>query len=121
MAERFVLGNEEAAADEPRADGPTAVEKKDDDGNGGIGCKTGDRERRLADRRTAPHEDDERERDERAADRPGFVARHARGGDRHPAARGVRSAPPSTQSAVKATARSVVPKSNGSVIGVLWR
>ncbi len=60
------------------------LNRKMHDGNGRIGRKTGDRERRLAGRRSAPHEDDKRERDERAADRPGFVARHARGGDRQP-------------------------------------
>ncbi len=93
MAERLVLGDEEAAADEPRADGPSAVEEEQHDRGRRIDAQADATRRSAVDRRVAAaQQHSEREGEQRAADRPGFVARHARRRQREP-----RPAPRSVQ------------------------
>ena len=100
LTERFVLRNEEPCRNEPGARRPAAVGAEEHQRDGRIDRHPQAPAQRLADGDALAQQREEREPQQRRADRPGLVPGHA-GGDNRPAGgarrrsrRGVRPTPP---------------------------
>src|SRR5262249_34834430 len=76
--ERGIVGDEEPARDEPRADADLAVDEERSKRPQRPERESSHRTERVAGSPSAAEQDDERQRDRRGDDRPGLVARENR-------------------------------------------
>ncbi len=122
MSERLgILRDEKAAAHEPRPDRPPAVHEKQRNGNRGAGRQTAAALRWPSRWASRGGQHGNGKRDDGCGDQPTFVAREACSRQCRAAPRSAIRRARSSHRAVRAIASMTVPKSSGSVIGVLCR